>query len=66
MFNGYAQRGLSRAQSVQGEAPGKRDLLSDEIRRLANENDQFAQAILDFYAAQQEYEAARRPKAKSD
>jgi len=29
--------------------------VSDEILRLAAENDQFARAILDFYAAQQEY-----------
>ena len=66
MFSGYGQRGMSRAQAIQGEAPGKRDLLSEEIQRLASENDQFAQSILDYYAAQQEYEAARRPKAKGD
>jgi hypothetical protein len=66
----YAQRGQARAQAVSGEAPGKRDQLNDEIFRLASENDQFAQAILDFYAIQQKYEAARkrarREKGESD
>jgi hypothetical protein len=66
MTGAYAQRGLSRAQGVSGEAPGKREQLTDEILRLAGENDQFAQAILDFYAAQQEYDAARRPKDESE
>ena len=61
MTGTYAQRGQARAQAVSGEAPGKRDQFSDEVTRLAGENDQFAQAILDFYAAQQKYEAARKP-----
>ena len=61
MTGAYAARGLARAQAISGEAPGKRDLFSDEVLRVASENDQFAQAILDFYAAQQKYEAARKP-----
>lgn len=70
MTGPYGARGLARAQAVSAEAPGKRDQLSDEILRLAGENEQFARAILDFYAAQQAYEAARkpapRPKGESD
>jgi hypothetical protein len=30
-----------------------------EILRLANENDEFAQAFLDFYEAEQRYDEAR-------
>ena len=66
MTGKYAQRGLARAQAVSGEAPGLHEQLEDEILRLAGENDQFAQAILDFYTAQQQYDAARRPKGESD
>jgi hypothetical protein len=61
MTGAYAQRGLARAQAVSGEAPGKRDQFADEILRLASENEQFAQAILDTYALQQKYDAARQP-----
>ena len=61
MTGAYAQRGLARARAVSAEAPGKRDQFSDEIFKLAGENEQFARAILDFYAAQQKYEAARKP-----
>ena len=66
MTGAYAQRGQSRAQAVAGEAPGMHDRLNDEILRLAGENDQFAQAILDFYAAQQEYDAARHGRGEAD
>jgi hypothetical protein len=61
MTGAYAQRGQARAQAVSGGAPGMHDQLNDEILRLAGENDEFAQAILGFYAAQQEYDAARKP-----
>jgi hypothetical protein len=61
MTGPYAQRGLSRAQAISGEAPPKRDQFSDLVMKLASENDQFAQAILDFYAMQQKYDAARKP-----
>lgn len=64
MTGAYGQRGLARAQAVSGEAPGKRDQFSDEIFRLASENEQFAQAILDTYALQQKYEAARKPAGR--
>jgi hypothetical protein len=33
--------------------------MNDEILRLANEDDRFAQAILDFYEASQQYDTAR-------
>src|SRR5262245_54732094 len=65
MTGAYAQRGQARAQAVSGEAPGKRDQFSDEVFKLAGENEQFAQAILDYYAAQQKYEAARKPARPS-
>jgi hypothetical protein len=61
----YAQRGQARAQAISSEAPGKRDQFSDKVLELAGESDQFAQAILDFYAAQQKYEAARKPASRS-
>jgi hypothetical protein len=34
--------------------------MNQEIVRLANENTQFAQAILDYYEASQKYDAARK------
>ncbi len=34
--------------------------MEEEILRLANQDDRFAQAILDFYEASQQYEAARK------
>ncbi|HEX5046605.1 MAG TPA: hypothetical protein VFX89_05745, partial [Gammaproteobacteria bacterium] len=61
MTGAYAQRGLARAQAVSGEAVGKRDQFSDEVFKLAGENEQFAQAILEYYVTQQKYEAARKP-----
>lgn len=64
MTGAYAQRALGRAQAVSGEAPGKRDQFTDEILKLAGENDQFAQAILDVYALQQKYDAARKPEGR--
>jgi hypothetical protein len=65
MTGAYAQRAKARAQTVSSEAPGKRDQFSDEIFKVAGENEQFAQAILDFYAAQQKYETARKPVSRS-
>jgi hypothetical protein len=59
MFSGPGQTAKLAAQRVEGQAPPMHDRMHDEIVRLANENDQFAQAILDFYEASQQYEAAR-------
>ena len=62
MFSGYAQSAISRAQGVEGQAPSKRDQMNEEILRLARKNERFAQAILAFYEATQQYEAARRQR----
>jgi hypothetical protein len=59
MFSAAGQRAITRAAAVENPLQGKRDRLNDEIIKLANENPQFAQAILEFYAASQKYEAAR-------
>jgi hypothetical protein len=64
MTGAYGQRAQARAQAVSSEAPAKRDQFTDEIFKLAGENDQFAQAILDVYALQQKYEAARKPAGR--
>jgi len=70
MTGAYAQRGQARAQAVSGEAPAQARPVERRNPQARGENDQFARAILDFYAAQQEYEAARkpapRPKGESD
>jgi hypothetical protein len=60
MFSGYSSSGISAAQGVEAELPSKRKQMDDEIVRLANEDDRFAQAILDYYEKHQEYEAERK------
>jgi hypothetical protein len=60
MFSNAAAAAISAAQGVEGQAPSKRDQLKDEILRLANEDERFAQAIIDWYEANQQYEAARK------
>src|SRR5882672_4227370 len=60
VFSAAAQMGIVRAHSVESEIPGKREEMNQEIVRLANENTQFAQAILDYYKASQEYDTARK------
>ena len=60
MFSNDASAAISAAQGVEGQAPGKRDQMKDEILRLANRDERFAQAILDWYEANQQYEAARK------
>jgi hypothetical protein len=62
MFSGRSGGAISAAQGIEGEAPNKRDQMSEEILRLARENAAFAQAILDFYEASQQYEAARKQR----
>ncbi len=59
MFSGYGQTAANAARRVEGQLPNKRDEMNDEIVRLANENDEFAQAILDFYEASRQYDEAR-------
>jgi hypothetical protein len=58
--SGAGQRGLVRAHAVEIQIPGKRKEMNQEILRLANENTQFAQAILDYYEASQELKAATK------
>jgi hypothetical protein len=60
IFSDASSHGISAAQGVEGETPVKRQQLEQEITRLANENDDFAQAILDWYEATQVYEARRK------
>ena len=60
MFSNAGAGGINRAQGVEGQLPGKREQMADEIFRVARENDEFAKAILDWYEASQQYEAARK------
>lgn len=60
MFSGPGVSAAASAQAVEGRAPPKRDQMTDEIFRLAREDDRFAQAVLDFYEASQQYDAARK------
>ena len=54
IFSGYGQQAANAARRVELQLPGKRDQMTEEIVRLANANDEFAQAILDFYEASQQ------------
>jgi hypothetical protein len=60
MFSGAGDGAKGHAQAVEGQLPGKREQMTEEIFRLARENDKFAQAILDWYEASQQLEAARK------
>ena len=60
MFSAQAQGAISRMQGAQSVLPSMQDQMTDEIFRLARENDEFAQAILDWYEASQQYDAARK------
>ncbi len=60
LFSGYGQRAADRARTVEAEAPTLHDRMNDEMQRLAEEDPRFAQAILEFYEASQQYDAARK------
>ena len=60
MFSDYSSGAISAAQGEESRALSKREEMEEEILRLANQDDRFAQAILDFYEASQQYEAARK------
>jgi hypothetical protein len=60
MFSDYSSAAISAAQGIEGQAPSKRDRMKEEILRLANRDERFAQAIIDWYEANQQYEAARK------
>ncbi len=59
-FHPCAQVGLSAAQIGLTEIRHKERLLDQEIRRLALEDAQLQQAILDYHALYEEYNDARR------
>ena len=63
MFSGPGASAKGAAQGVEGQLPGKREQMTEEIFRVARENDEFAQAILDWYEANQQYDAARKRRA---
>src|SRR5688572_23617072 len=60
MFSNYGQNAADAARGIEGQLPGKHAEMSAEILRLANEDERFGQAILDYYEASQQYEAARK------
>ena len=60
MFSGASSGAIAAAKGVEAQAGTKRQALTEEIVRLANENTAFAQAILDWYEASQQYENARK------
>ena len=63
MFSNAGAAGINRAQGVEGQLGGKSEQMADEILRVARENDEFAQAILDWYEASQQYDAARKRRS---
>ena len=60
LFSNTGQSAAAAARAVEGQLPTKHEQMNDEIVRLANEDDRFAQAILDWYEKTQQYDAARR------
>ena len=54
------QNAADSACAIEGQAPSMRERMNDEILRLANQDERFAQAILDWYEANQQLEAARK------
>lgn len=66
MFSDASENPRSRAQAVEGEAGPKRDALSEEIWRVANEHPDFAQAILDYFELSQQYDAATTRGRRDD
>jgi hypothetical protein len=59
MFSNRGQSAAAAAQAVESQLPTKHEQMKDEIVRLANQDDRFAQAILDWYETTQRYETAR-------
>ena len=60
MFGDVGQSAKASAQAVEGQAPTMQDRMNDEILRLAQTDLRFGQAILDFFEASQQYDAARQ------
>jgi hypothetical protein len=65
IFSDYSSGAISAAQGAEGQAPTKRRQMQDEIVRLANQDERFAQAILDWYETTQQYEAARKRRREN-
>lgn len=64
MFSNFAEGARSRAQAIEGEAEPKFDALSEEIWRIANEHEEFAQAIVDYFDLSQQYRATTSRRRK--
>jgi hypothetical protein len=64
MFSGPGVGATARARAVESQSPSKHEQMNDEIVRLANRDDRFAQAILDWYGKTQQYDAARKRRAE--
>ena len=64
MFSDLGQSAAAAARGAESQLPTKHEQMKDEIVRLANQDDRFAQAILDWYEKTQQYEAARRRRAE--
>jgi hypothetical protein len=60
MFSNIGQSAAAAAQAVETQLPTKHEQMNDEIVRLADEDDRFAQAILDWYETTRQYDEARK------
>ena len=60
MFGSEGQAASANARAVEGQTPSMHDRMNDEILRLAQTDLRFGQAILDFFEASQQLEAARQ------
>ena len=60
VFSDVGQSAIHAAGGVEGQLPAKQDQMADEILRLANQDDRFAQAIIDWYEARRQYDEARK------
>jgi hypothetical protein len=60
LFSDYSSAAKSAAQGAESAAPNKREQMKEEIVRLANQDEGFAQAILDWYEKTEQYEGARK------
>lgn len=60
LFDDRSAGAISAAQGVEAEAPIRRRQLTQEIERLARENLEFAEAIVEWYEAGLRYDEARR------
>lgn len=66
MFSDASANAISSAQAVEGQAPPKRDALTEEIWRVANEHPEFAEAILNYFELSQQYDAATTRGRRDD